>query len=116
MTLVLIQMRGMIWLGSVRTLSKNSISGFLHTRLFNFGVCFPLRDRKIGMSFGTSRDFLLLPHQSIGCNSHTDATRYAFMGMTFFEKETLRRYSAETNCQAASKRSLWARARKVRMA
>ncbi len=51
-----------------------------------------------------------------GCNSHTDDTRWAFMGTTFSGKETSRRYSAETSFHAPSKRSLWARARKVRMA
>ena len=53
---------------------------------------------------------------SLGCNSHTDDTRWAFMGTTFSGKETSRRYSAETSFHAPSKRSLWARARKVRMA
>lgn len=41
-----------------------------------------------------------------GCNSHTDDTRYAFMGTTFSAKETSRRYSAETSFHAPSKRSL----------
>jgi len=45
-------------------------------------------------------------HKLIGCNSHTDDTRYAFIGTTFSGKETSRRYSAETSFHAASKRSL----------
>jgi hypothetical protein len=50
-----------------------------------------------------------------GCNSHTDARR-AGNGRTFFGSDTSFLYSAEINFHAASKRSLWARARKVRMA
>jgi hypothetical protein len=46
------------------------------------------------------------PLETLGCNSHTDDTRYAFIGTTFSGKETSRRYSAETSFHAPSKRSL----------
>ena len=71
---------------------------------------------RIGMEACGSAHHWARKLESFGCNSHTDDIRWAFRGTTFSGKETSRRYSAETSFHAPSKRSLWARARKVRMA